>query len=82
MEATEEAAERRKQLGPSRYFGLMQLGQEDNPIRDNQVVHFAQVRDQEMAEEMANQISEIIEEQLRGIGNPDIDRTTPCHYSS
>ena len=71
MEAAEEAAEQRRQLGPSRYLGLMQQGQEDNLIRDNQVVHLAQVREQEMAEEMANQISEIIEEQLRGFRNPD-----------
>ena len=78
MEAAEEAAERRKQLGPSRYLGLMQPGQEDNLMRDNQIVHLAQVREQEMAEEMANRISEIIEEQLRGIWEPrPIDRTTP-----
>ena len=63
-EVAEDAAERRRQLGPAKYLGLMQLGQEDNLIRDNQVSHLAQVREQEMAEEMANQISEIIEEQL------------------
>ena len=72
MEATEDAAERRKQHGPARYLGIMPLGQEDNLIRDNQVVHLAQVREQEMANGMANQIAKIIEEQLRGIENPDL----------
>ena len=70
MEAAEEAAERRRQ-GSAQYIGLMQQGKEDNLIRDNQVTHLAQVREQKMAEEMANQVSEIIEEQLRGFGNPD-----------
>ena len=70
MEAAENIAERRK-AGRMKYIGLMQQGKEKNLIRDNQVVHLAQVREQEMAKEMANQISEIIEEQLRGFRNPD-----------
>ena len=48
----------------------MQLGQEDNLIRDNQVVHLAQIREQEMANGMANQTAEIVEE------------TTPRHRES
>ena len=63
MEAAEEAAEQRRQ-GPAQYIGLMQQGKEDYLIRDNQLTHLAQVREQKMAEEMANQVSEIIEEQL------------------
>ena len=65
MEATEEAAERRKR-GPLQYIGLMQQGKEKNLIRDNQITHLAQVREQEMAKKKATQVSGIIEEKLRG----------------
>ena len=70
MEATEDAAERRTR-GPLQYIGLMQQGKQKNLIRDNQITHLAQVRELEMAEKKANQASNIIEEQLRGLRSPD-----------
>ena len=70
MGAAEDIAERRNE-GPMKYIGLMQQGKENHLIRDHQVADLAQVREQVMAKKKVNQVSKIIEDQFRGLVNPD-----------
>ena len=68
MEAAEDAAERN--AGPGKFLGLMTKGRQNKTIRDHQVNDLAQVRAQATVKEKVGQVSKIVEDHLRGLGDP------------